>query len=320
MAGSSKPYNNRVNKNTNRRSNNRRNTSNNREKKELDATTRIRIDNDRLNDSDSLDTSFLEGRIDKRVKNNKKAKEKILKEKKKSKINFKLLRNIIGVLLLLCIIIVGIVFLINSDIMKSKDKNVSKPQVMVKEKKVTVVDDNYLFLGDFHTKDLDFSDVYNHYVNVSGEDYTVTDILDNMKEYVYDYNPSIVFIELGINDLIKGDSQKDVLDNIENLITSIQSNREYAKIYVESLYPINEEIDDYDNDIMNGITIDDISSFNDKLKKICSNNKVSYLDVYSELSEDEVLKENYTDDGVYLNNAGLKRVLKVINRVVDDVE
>ena len=32
-------------------------------RKSLEATTRIRIDNDRLNDIESLDTSFLEGRI-----------------------------------------------------------------------------------------------------------------------------------------------------------------------------------------------------------------------------------------------------------------
>ena len=53
MAKSSKPY----NDNKTRKS-----------KKELEQTTRIRIDKDRLNDYDSLDTSFLEGRLDKKSK------------------------------------------------------------------------------------------------------------------------------------------------------------------------------------------------------------------------------------------------------------
>ena len=49
--------------------------------KGLDVTTRIRVDEIRLNDSDSLDTSFLEGRVDRQAKkNSKKVTEKILKD------------------------------------------------------------------------------------------------------------------------------------------------------------------------------------------------------------------------------------------------
>ena len=48
----------------------------------LENTMRIRIDRERIEDSESLDTSFLEGRAHKRVQNNKTAKEKILIEKK----------------------------------------------------------------------------------------------------------------------------------------------------------------------------------------------------------------------------------------------
>ena len=319
MAGGNRPYNNKVNKNTNRRSNRApQSRSNNQEKKEMEATTRIRIDDGRLNDSDSLDTSFLEGRIDKRVKNNKQRKEKILKEKKPSKINFKLIRNIILFLIIICLLIFGIYWFLNSDINKKSEKTNTKPKITVKEKIVTKVDDNYLFIGDFQTSNLDLEDVYSHYVIVGNDEYTVTDVLDNLKEDVYDYNPSIVFIELGINDLIKGDSPTEVLDNIESVIKSIKDNRPYAEIYIESLYPINENHDNFDSNSMNDITIDDITSFNEKLEKLAKASEVNYLDMFSELSEDDVLKENYSDDGIVLNNAGVKRVLKVINRVVDD--
>ena len=48
------------------------------DKETLENTMKIRIDRERLEDSESLDTSFLEGRAHKRVQNNKTAKEKIL--------------------------------------------------------------------------------------------------------------------------------------------------------------------------------------------------------------------------------------------------
>ena len=40
--------------------------------------------------------------------------------------------------------------------------------------------------------------------------------------------------------------------------------------------------------------------------------------MYSELLEDDKLKEDYSDDGINLNENGYKRVFKVINRIVDE--
>ena len=60
--------------------------------KNFDVTTRIRVDEVRLNDSDSLDTSFLEGRVERQSrKDTKKVKENILKDNSKK---IKILDNI----------------------------------------------------------------------------------------------------------------------------------------------------------------------------------------------------------------------------------
>ena len=40
--------------------------------------------------------------------------------------------------------------------------------------------------------------------------------------------------------------------------------------------------------------------------------------MYNELLEDDSLKDNYTDDGINLNEDGYKRVFKVINRIVEE--
>ena len=77
----SRPYNSPKRTTKNNTSKNKKNISKTKNK-DFDVTTRIRVDEVRLNDSESLDTSFLEGRVEKKVKNNSgKVKEKILKDK-----------------------------------------------------------------------------------------------------------------------------------------------------------------------------------------------------------------------------------------------
>ena len=63
-------------------------------KPNIEYTTRIRIDKERLEDSDSLDTSFLEGRIEKKFRTNKKAKENLL-HPSNSYFSFSFLKHII---------------------------------------------------------------------------------------------------------------------------------------------------------------------------------------------------------------------------------
>ena len=43
-----------------------------------------------------------------------------------------------------------------------------------------------------------------------------------------------------MNDLLEERDMSDILDDMEKIIKGIQENRPYAKIYVESLYPINK--------------------------------------------------------------------------------
>lgn len=286
--------------------------------KKLENTTRIRVDRERLNDSDSLDTSFLEGRI--REKNSSKVKEKILREKKKKTINFKFMKSFFFLLGIVCIFILVVFVFVSYDGVLKRKEPVSKKNTEVVPKVEKVLDDNYLFVGDFYTDSFDFEEFQldYHYVKVSDEGYTTEDILGSIKDKIYDYNPSILFIELGINDLKNDRSEDEIIDTLRDIIDSVKTNRAYASIYIESLYPINDKIDDYDEDILDEVSNKDIVSLNKKIEKLAKQEKVHYIDLYSELKEGDVLKEKYTDDGVHLNKDGYKRVFKVIRGIVDD--
>lgn len=288
----------------------------------LDFTTRIRIDKDRINDYETLDTSFLEGRIDKKTNKNKKLKEKILKEKKtnNNELDFGAIKNFIIILL----IIIGVGFSVMFFSKSILDGKYSNKDTQENEKVVTkdeeyqeeVIDDNYLFVGDFYTKDFNFDDYDYHYVKVCENDFTTKKVLDDLKNKVYRYNPSIVFIQLGIMDLNEDKSVDEIVNNMEEIIDNIKDNRPYTKIYIESLYPINKDADKFDRIISKDILEDDIKEVNKKLKDLTKNKKVEFLDLYSILSDEDKLKDDYSSNGVKLNEEGYNLVREKIEKII----
>ncbi len=314
-----KPYSTNNKNNRNRRSSrNYNNYSGSKKRKpqkvKLENTMRIRIDDERLNDFESLDTSFLEGRLDKKVKNNKTAKEKLLREKEKKSFNFRLIRNIFFFLMLICIVIAVIIAFRNYK-QNHKNEKVEEKEKVVEKVKVDL-DDNYVFVGDSHTKNLDFEDLDYHYVKVSENDLKVTDVLDDLNEKIYKYNPTIVFIELGMVDLRDGREQEDIVDDLEKIVDKIKKNRPYAKIYVEAIYPINKEHEDYDDDLDEEFDNEAIKEINKLILKMAKENKVEYLDMFDLLEKDGKLDEDYTNNGLKLNDEGNNKVMEKIEKIV----
>ena len=317
-----KPYNSvKRNLNNKTKSNNKNKQVNT--KDNFDVTTRLRVDDVRLNDAESLDTSFLEGRFEKKVtKNGNKAKEKILKDKSKRRRKIHSIKRFCYFISLLFLIILLIVLFVNNknyifNYLGFNDTKKSKKDVVEETEKI--IDDNYLFVGDFYTEKFNFDDydLDYHYVKSSSSDLDTDDLLDNMKRKIYDYNPSIVFIQIGFNDLDDDKSVDDLINDIEKIINLIKENRPYATIYIESLYPINTDIEDFSDELVDNIDNDKINEFNEKISKIVSKNKVNYLDVYKVLEKDGKLDLNLTDDGVNLNSDGYNQVYKLISSVIN---
>lgn len=291
----------------------------------LDTTTKIRVDEERINDSESLDISFLEGRNKKSKDANIKVKEKILKEKKNSNV-FGVFKKIFYLLGLLCIVVLLVLLYINrDDFIKTtkKDKKEVKKVIPSKKEEEIILDDNYLFVGDFYTKDFDFEkfELDYHYVKDSDKDYTIKDILDNRREKIYRYNPSVVFIQLGINDLNDDRDNKEIIDDLKEIIKGIKDNRPYAKIFVESIYPIDKEHEEFDEDLIDK-DIDNkcIEDLNKEIKEMVVSEKVNYLDIYSVLSDDGKLKGEYTTDGIHLSEEGYNKILDIIKKELNNLK
>lgn len=216
---------------------------------------------------------------------------------------FKLIKKYILVIVLLVSLITSVIYNIK---LSNKD--------MVTEN--VVLDENVVFFGDSITKKYNLSEFYpnTHVVNsgVSG-DFT-NDLVNRVENDVYRYNPSKVFILIGFNDINHDRSQKEIIDNIQKIVNGIKTNRKNAKIYIESIYPINITVDDPFTD--NECT-DKIIEINKMIEELCKKNNVNYLNLFDELSDkDGNLKEVYTFDGVHLNDLGYFKVTMLLQKYV----
>mgnify|MGYP004494787667 FL=1 len=267
----------------------------------------------------NLDTSFMEKKDKKKVK---KIVDEVVpvpkvddvyEEKNKSTL-------IIVLLTIVCLFFIAFIayhylFFDHSE----KVKVVTKKEEVVEK----VVDNNYLFLGDSITEQYDLKEYYEDYpvVNsgVSG-DYT-SSIVENMKKRVYDYNPSKVFLLIGINDLRNRKDVSEIVSNTKEIIKLIKENRPYSEIYLESIYPINKTDDDKISDSVRDIEFDNekIIEVNDLLKDLAKDEKITYVDLYNKLIDDDGnLNISYTKDGLHISSEGYECITKELMKYIKD--
>lgn len=256
---------------------------------------------------DEMDTSFLDKKKRKMAESKNLRKEliKVKKQKKKYKILF-----FITIFLLIFTSTLS-VFLFYIYINY-------KPETVTKVVEKKTVDDNYLFLGDSLTHRYDLEKYYPNMpvVNSGVEGDSASNILDNMKERVYDYNPSKVILLIGTNDLdLAYDlAPEEVFNNIKKIVEEIRKNRKSCKIYIESLYPVNRNLD---RAALKGKENGRIVELNKLIKDYCKEEDLPYIDVYSKLvDENGNLQEELTKDGIHVLDDGYEIITEQIKKVV----
>lgn len=277
----------------------------------------------------NLDTSFIEAKgknrkkvVERTLENNKKEFENLRREENKNRNKANSSLSLVIVLLIcLCVGLIAFDIYYFTNISDNKPKK----EVVYKEKKVVeeVVDENILFLGDSITYRYDLEKYYEklNVVNSGIDGNKTTDIIDDIKKRVYDYNPSKVFILIGINDLCDGKSNEEVVDNVKKIIDLIKENRPYAKIYLESIYPINktddDKIDGYVRDFF--ITNDDIKNVNKKLEEIAGDSNITYIDMFSKLVDsDGNLDLKYTEEGLHMSSEGYDMITEILSKYIKE--
>ena len=177
-----------------------------------------------------------------------------------------------------------------------------------------IVPENIVFLGDSITNRYDIDKYFPEFNTVKSgiEGNRTDDILMDMKNRVYKYNPSKVVLLVGVNDFLHDeDDANDVYNGIIKIIDEIKMNRPDSKIYIETVLPINEGMGDF-----HGIT-PEIIKLNEKIKKYGKEKNIDVIDLYSKVVDKEnYLKKEYTPDGVHLNEEGYEAITDIIKTAI----
>ncbi len=171
--------------------------------------------------------------------------------------------------------------------------------------------DDAVFIGDSITTGISLYDVMSNttvyastgvglsnvltkeFASVGGTDMTVPDALRAAP-------PKKIYLLLGANSLA-GDLD-EVAKSYASVLDTIRSCAPDALLYVQSVFPINEEL--YAVKYNGSITNEIIREFNQKLLKICEEKKIYYLDLYSFFADESgQMPSEYTPDGLHFNSA-----------------
>lgn len=200
--------------------------------------------------------------------------------------------------------------------LKNEKKNLNKEITDLKQINKNYT--NYLFLGDSITDYYDLDKYYEGYnvVNsgISGDQ--TSDILDDLQKRAYVYNPSTVFLLIGTNDYIHNKKEDETANTIKEIVDKLNENLPNAKIYLESIYPINntdnKKISKSMVSVRNNTSIKKINS---ELKDYCNDKNCTYLDIYSLLEDkDGNLKLEYTKEGLHISDEGYELITKELKK------
>lgn len=265
------------------------------------------LESDEMKFSDELDTSFVEKRRVNKDKIIRDLDNSYQKESKPKKGSIKIILHLLLIILLLSITVLCTSLYFTYISPKVVEKTVTK--------EVVVMDDNYLFLGDSIT---DFYDLDEYYeglpvVNSGIDGNDTQDILDDMENRVYQYNPSKVFLLIGTNDIDHGDSLDSIVDRIEQILLEIRENRPYAELYLESIYPVMEG-----ERAVNSRTNEKIITINKRLEDFCKKEEITYINMFDLLvdssSEKVQINPDYTKDGLHLSDEGYEVVTNEVKK------
>lgn len=217
-------------------------------------------------------------------------------------------RIIVLILTITCGILLS---LITIDIQAKDDEITTKTENISKNENIVFLGDS---IFDWFPTDKIFNDLPIVNSGVCGN--TTKNLLEEIEDRVYKYNPTKVFINIGTNDIEYGDSDElnqEVADNIIKITQQIQQNRKKCKIYLISIYPVNNNLSAA-GDRHNS----EIQAINAKLKEYCANNpEIEYIDAYSQLIDDSgMLNIDYTKDGLHPNDLGYAKLTEILMKYI----
>lgn len=174
-----------------------------------------------------------------------------------------------------------------------------------------------IFLGNSITDGCNWTELFQDLrVKNRGISGDVTEGILNRLDEVTESHPSKIFIMIGINDLARGMSKKEILDNYKIIVDRILKASPKTQIYIESLLPVNEKYGRFKDHYSKA---DSIVSLNNNLENLAKEKGQTYVDLYSSFVDSEgKLKDKFTEDGLHLNGKAYQLWKSLVEKYVYD--
>nr|WP_228014713.1 SGNH/GDSL hydrolase family protein [Fortiea sp. LEGE XX443] len=118
--------------------------------------------------------------------------------------------------------------------------------------------------------------------------------------------PEVIFVLIGINDLIRGESDEVILNNQRQIIRYLRKAHPTAQVVVQSILPHGAAEATWEGrDKLLALPNSRIRQLNQQLQRIAAKRGVKYLDLYSLFANQQGnLRRELSTDGLHLSPAG----------------
>lgn len=153
---------------------------------------------------------------------------------------------------------------------------------------------------------------------ISGE---TTRGLLNRLQFLDETNPEVIYIMIGINDLLKGVSNQTILANQELIIKHLKAYHPHSLIVIQSILPHQGEKATWEGKVkFKNVPLSRIQKLNDQLADMAKRQGIEYINLYPIFADSKgYLDSELTSDGLHLSPQGY-RVWSIIIRVFQDIK
>lgn len=118
--------------------------------------------------------------------------------------------------------------------------------------------------------------------------------------------PKRIWVMIGINDLIRAKSDREIIDNYQKIITNLVKTHPKTKIIIQSILPhAGEAISWEGREKLLAIPNSRIRQLNSQIQDLATKNKASFLNLYPLFSDSQGnLKPEFSTDGLHLSREG----------------
>lgn len=135
---------------------------------------------------------------------------------------------------------------------------------------------------------------------------TTSGVLERLQVSIFDLQPSTVVLMIGTNDIDGGQALEDILDRYQQIVEKITKELPQTKLYCVSVIPQNKQLEEY-TDLDVDLNTQKILELNPKIKQLAQKAGGVYIDLFPLLADEQnYLLQAYSDDGIHLNEKGLK--------------